>query len=119
MSQVEGEKQEDQDALRGGPDGEQNLRRRGMPAHEECAERVSGSEGEGGAEKRGKQMHRAVPLQQHGVDLMFLVRGRRSARSGYGDGTEEFEQRRFGAIEEAVDQFAEGGATHGVAGGLG
>ena len=117
VSQVEREKQEDQDALRGGPDGEQDLRRRGTPAHEESAERVGGSEGEGGAEKGGKQVHRAVPLQQHGVDLMLFV-GRRSAGSGDGDGAEEFEQRGFGAIEETVDQFAEGDAAHGVAGGL-
>ena len=40
------EKQEDEDALRGGADGEQDLRRRGTPAHEESAESVSSSEGE-------------------------------------------------------------------------
>ena len=34
-------------------------------------------------------------------------------------GAQELEQRRFGAIEEAVEQFAQGGAAHGIAGGSG
>src|SRR5450759_2824007 len=118
---MEEEQDEDEDALRGGADGEQDLRRRGAPAHKECAESVGGGEGEGGAEEGGEEGHQVAPLQQDGVDLAVFVgvRGGHGAGSGHYDGAEEFQQLGFGAIEVAVEQFAEGGAAHGVAGGFG
>ena len=95
-----------------------DLRRRGAPAHEEGAEGVGGGEGEGGSEEGGEEGHQVAPLQQDGVDLAVFV-GACGAWGGHYDGAEELQQLGFGAIEVAVEQFADGGAAHGVAGGFG